>query len=341
MYKERIAYLDVIRIVACTMVIMMHSPMPGSGAPGFVLTGISFVTAPCIGLFFMVSGALLLPTSLSMKEFYKRRLSKIVFPALIWTFIYLLVKIINGSITIDQLPSIVLSIPFSAQGDGILWFMYVLVGLYLITPIISPWLEKASKKEIELILGLWIVSLLYPILSNVVSVNESYTGILYYFSGYAGYYILGYYLHHYKQSVGIIASLLMILLPIIACGISIHLHQEIDLYQYFWYLSIFVVSMACGWYCLLTKISVRGFRLLTLTSSLSFGVYLSHILLMRSFIWKWCGYLNCGWLFQIIVIVILTFALSFVLALFLSMLPFGKYFVGYQVKRKKFNRLLL
>ncbi len=288
MYKERIVYLDVIRIVACVMVILMHSPMPDCGAPGFVLTGISFVTAPSIGLFFMVSGALLLPTSLSMKEFYKRRLSKIVFPTLIWTFIYLLVKIINGSITIDQLPSIVLSIPFSAQGDGILWFMYVLVGLYLITPIISPWLEKASKKEIELILGFWIVSLLYPVLSNVVSVNESNSGVLYYFSGYAGYYILGYYLNHYKPRCGIITSLLMILLPIIVCGISLRIYQDMEFYQYFWYLSVFVVSMACGWFSLLSIINVRGGRLLTLASSFSFGIYLSHILIMRSFIWEWC-----------------------------------------------------
>ena len=335
MNKERIAYLDVIRIVACVMVIMMHSPMPGIGAPGFVLTGLSFITAPCIGLFFMVSGALLLPTSISMKEFYKRRLFKVVFPIMIWTFIYLFVEIINGSISVTQLPSIVLSIPFSAQGDGILWFMYVLIGLYLITPIISPWLEKASKKEIEIVLGLWVVSLLYPILSNAISVNESITGVLYYFSGYAGYYILGYYLSHYKPKVGIIVSLLMILLPIVACFFFIHSNHSLDFYQYFWYLSIFVVSMACGWFCLLSKMNVPGFRLLTVTSSLSFGIYLSHILIMRSFIWKLCGYLNYGWFYQIMFTVILTFALSFVLAFLLSMLPFGKYVVGYQIVQKR------
>ena len=335
MSKERIVYLDVIRILACVMVIIMHSPMPDCGAPGFVLTGISFVTAPCIGLFFMVSGALLLPTSLSMKEFYHKRLSKVVFPALIWTFIYLLVKIINGSITLAQLPSIVLSIPFSAQGNGILWFVYVLMGLYLITPIISPWLKKSSKNEIELVLGLWGISLLYPILSRVITINESNTGILYYFSGYAGYYILGYYLSHYKPRIGIIASLLMILIPIIACGISIHLYQDLDFYRYFWYLSILVVSMACGWFCLLSKISVREVRLLTVASSLSFGIYLSHILIMRSFIWKLCDNINYGWPLQIIFTVMMTLFVSFLLAFLLSMLPFGKYIVGYQILRKK------
>lgn len=333
MDKERIAYLDIIRILACVMVIIMHSPMPDCGTPSFVLTGISFVTAPCIGLFFMVSGALLLPTSLSMKEFYKRRLSKVVFPTLIWTFIYLLVKIINGSITVAQLPSMVLSVPFSAQGDGILWFMYVLIGLYLITPIISPWLEKASKKEIELVLGVWGVSLLYPILQNAVAINESHTGVLYYFSGYAGYYILGYYLHHYKPRVGIIASLLMILIPIIACGISIHLYQDLDFYRYFWYLSIFVISMACGWFCLLSKISVREVRLLTVASSLSFGIYLCHIVFMRSVLWEKGFIVNLFWPAQIMITVLLTFLISLLASYLFSLLPFGRFIVGCQIRR--------
>ena len=335
MNKERIAYLDIVRIVACVMVIIMHSPMPGLGAPGFVLTGLSFVTSPCIGLFFMVSGALLLPTSLSMKTFYKKRLSKVIIPTLLWTFIYLLFKIINGSIIISQLPFIVLSIPFSAQGDDILWFMYVLVGLYLITPIISPWLENATKKEIELILGLWFVSLLYPILTNAVSVNESSTGVLYYFSGYAGYYLMGYYLSHFKPGGGILASMLMILVPISVCGLSIWLNPDIDFYRNFWYLSIFVVTMACGWFSLMSRINMSERESLTVVSSLSFGIYLSHILIMRNLLWKLCIILGVGWFLQIVFTVLFTFVLSILLSYLLSMFPMGKYIVGYRFQRKR------
>ena len=335
MYKERIAYLDVIRIVACAMVIMMHSPMPGCGAPGFVLTGISFVTAPCIGLFFMVSGALLLPTSLSMKEFYRRRLSKVVFPTLIWTFIYLLVKILNGSITVAQLPSMVLSVPFSAQGDGILWFMYVLIGLYLITPIISPWLEKTSKKEIELVLGLWGLSLLYPILSSVISVNESNTGVLYYFSGYVGYFLLGYYLNHYKPQAGIITSVLMILIPVILCGLSIKLIPDIDFYKYFWYLSIFAVSMATGWFILFSRIVANNNIVISILSSVSYGVYLCHILFMRSIIWQISSLFHLGWLFQLSFVFVFTVLCSLVFSYLMATTYFGKYIIGYS-----FNNLV-
>lgn len=59
--KERDLSLDIIRIIACVMVVIMHSPMPSSRANGLFLSSLSYFTAPCIGLFFMVSGALLLP----------------------------------------------------------------------------------------------------------------------------------------------------------------------------------------------------------------------------------------------------------------------------------------
>jgi len=44
---------DVIRIIAM-MLIIMHSPTPGLGTPGIILSTISFLTAPGIGLFFMI-----------------------------------------------------------------------------------------------------------------------------------------------------------------------------------------------------------------------------------------------------------------------------------------------
>lgn len=60
---KRLLYLDIIRLIACLMVIVMHAPMPGVAAEthGAFLVQSSYLTAPCVPLFFMVSGALLLP----------------------------------------------------------------------------------------------------------------------------------------------------------------------------------------------------------------------------------------------------------------------------------------
>lgn len=67
---ERNYKLDLLRVIAIMMIILMHSPMPKS-APGFVLVGISYFTAPGIGLFFMISGALLLGNNMNTSAFLK------------------------------------------------------------------------------------------------------------------------------------------------------------------------------------------------------------------------------------------------------------------------------
>ena len=51
----RNATLDILRVIAMMMIVLMHSTMPRS-ASGIVLAVISYLTSPGIGLFFMVSG---------------------------------------------------------------------------------------------------------------------------------------------------------------------------------------------------------------------------------------------------------------------------------------------
>lgn len=59
--KQRDFSLDLMRTLACVMVVLMHSPMQTDSANSLILSSLSYFTAPCIGLFFMVSGALILP----------------------------------------------------------------------------------------------------------------------------------------------------------------------------------------------------------------------------------------------------------------------------------------
>ena len=333
--NSRILYLDVIRCLACVMVVAMHSPMPGIGTSGLVLSSISFLCAPCIGLFFMVSGALLLPMKgTDSSSFLKKRLTKIVIPTLIWTAVYVIRNILTGKESLHDLPHILASIPFSAQGDGILWFVYVLIGLYLLVPILSPWLEKASRRELHWALGLWGITLLYPLLKMVLEVNESPSGPLYYFCGYAGYFILGHYLHRFRPIVTFWAIAILILAPILAAVWCKLANIEVDFYSVFWYLSIFVVMMAVGWFLLLQR-TVHGqtkpskvTSIVVSFSQCSFGIYLMHILIMRSLLWK-VGFISeYGGIMQIFMTTILTLLLSWGVTYAISLLPGGAYLVG-------------
>lgn len=331
MRNSRILYLDLIRILACTMIVLMHSPMPQLGTSSYVLSTVSFLTAPGIGLFFMVSGALLLPVKTSYISFIKHRLSKILLPTLFWTFVYLIIQLCDGDIALDNIPKRILSIPFSIQGHSILWFMYTLMGLYLLAPIISPWLKNTSKKDIELILMIWGVTLIFPLLKEFITVNNSESGTFYYFSGYAGYFLLGYYLKNYINKLNIFFILALIGIPIliaIYCKLS---DLDVDFYQMFWYLSIPVTMMSIGWFLFVKRdfVNKKALNVTTTLSNCSFGVYLIHIFIMRNFLWNLDFISAYGGLIQIILTTILTLVISYLLVFMISKLPFSKYIIGY------------
>lgn len=85
---------------------------------------------------------------------------------------------------------------------GHLWYVYMLRGLYLLVPILSPWLQVASKRALQGYLGLWAftsllgyIHLLFPEILGERFWNP--TPMLYYFTGFAGYFVLGFYLHRF------------------------------------------------------------------------------------------------------------------------------------------------
>lgn len=336
--KNRILYLDFIRIVACVMIIAMHAPIPDTGLNAYLLSADSLLTAPGIGLFIMVSGALLLPVNMSTGQFLKKRFSKIVGPTVFWTFFYFVLAPYTD--TVDQGNGVMsfLSIPFTPQFNSVLWFMYMLSGLYLLAPILSAWLNQASKRQVEFYLFLWGITMCYPLIRNYANVNEGHSGILYYFGGYAGYFLLGYYLKKYG-CVSVYKSLLLLLVPLAIATITKLLTISIDFYDLFWYLSIFVAMMSIAWFSLLKKIDVTFnassiiHRFVILASNCCFGIYLIHIFVMRSFLWS-CFFLqNMGNIIQIILTTILTFTSSFIIIWLISYLPGAEYIIGFRNRK--------
>lgn len=335
--KPRDNTLDIIRLLACFMVVLMHSPLPSDNANGPFLAAMSYFTAPCIGLFFMVSGALLLPVKTDYFTFLRQRFGKIAIPTVAWSLVYIALRLYYSQSEINVLQAVA-SIPFSAQGEGVLWFMYTLCGLYLLAPILSGWLDQASRQEIQFVLILWSITLCYPLLRLWFSINSSNTGPLYYFGGYAGYFLLGYYLRHYPRRISAWFSGSVALAGAILLLATKKLGIETDFYNMFWYLSIFVAALcAFLWQgiqksIIIHKISGTGISLL---SNLTFGIYMIHILIMRYWLWhqEWIlGITN--YILQTIVVTVLTFTVSIALCYIIAKSPAGEYLIGYRIKKK-------
>jgi len=339
--KQRDLSLDIVRVIACILVVLMHSPMPSPSANGTFLGALSYFTMPCIGLFFMVSGALLLPVKTDCFTFLRRRLSKIVVPTLIWTAVYLCLGIYFSESEINILQA-VMSVPFSAQGHGVLWFMYTLSGLYLLAPVISPWLKEASNNEIGFILILWCVTLCYPFLKYGIVVNSGTTGILYYFTGYAGYFLLGYFLKHRITKLPVIYPIV-----IASAGIGLILFLKsnnitTDFYEMFGYTSIFTAATCCAIWIMVMKMSGTAIAstrrcgggkplIINELSNTSFGIYLVHIVIMRYWLWRteWIQSIN-SYILQTVTIALLTIILSTIVCLLISRTRITTYLIGYR-----------
>lgn len=209
----------------------------------------------------------------------------------------------------------------------------VLVGSHLAVLVANDYSARG-----RLYLFLWGVSLCYPLIGLFLKVETSANGVLYYMSGYAGYFLLGYYLKHYGLSLRFRTVVLGFVLAALAPVIVKVMHWEVDFYSLFWYLSIFVAVQCIFWWQVIHKVmaKVKGQMLrmvpfLIMISNLSFGIYLSHVLVMRVGLWHINFILGIpSYVCQTVVIALLTLVLATMFSYILSKLPLGNVFIGYR-----------
>ena len=107
-----------------------------------------------------------------------------------------------------------------------LWFMYALIPLYLISPILKTLVDTMSSKLFKYCLVLWFVfSSVFPTLAALVPgtvrplfvLSKEFS--LNFINGYIGYFLLGYYLLNYNKKISI--KLLSLIIVLDTAGISI------------------------------------------------------------------------------------------------------------------------
>ena len=212
--KERIAFVDYIRVTACFLVMLVHacevfynmgpvSEVANEANRLWVSVYDGFFGRISVPLFMIVSAFLLVPVrrDMTMCQFYRRRFLRILPPIVIFLVLYAVLPALWGAMTWREALEALMMVPFNFPPiAGHLWFMYPLVSLSLIIPVVSPWLEKASAKEELIFLGIfglstfipWIHRFLYPEIWGECFWN-GFT-MLWYCSGYLGYLVMAHYI---------------------------------------------------------------------------------------------------------------------------------------------------
>ncbi len=327
--EKREIWLDWLRVTACFLVMATHScePFYLGGEGSLILTRsdalwvsvLNVIPRAAIALFIFTSSYLQFPLHYPTGEFFRRRAVRILIPFVFWSIVYALV----WGEPVQNFKDLLLNFNYAA---GHLWFVYMLIGVYLIMPLLSPWAEKVGKRELQIYLCIWIFTTLIPLIRQWVGgpapvvygpsgipnaakyplwgeASWNTYGLFYYLSGFIGYLLLGLY---FRKFVGRISwgKTLAIAIPAFLVGFFIcsggflH-HVWLDSKNYFpvegpvgmaalwegpWLNDTFGVAlMTLGWILVFRKIETGGRfyeKVLLPVSKASYGMYLSHMLLL-------------------------------------------------------------
>ena len=171
----------------------------------------------------------------------------------------------------------------------------MLIGLYLYLPVFSAWVERATKKQMQVFLGLWMLSTLLPYFHQFVSPYAFGTctwnsfGLFYYFAGFNGYLLLGHYLRHHVSCslsrtwpVALVLLVAGFLVTYLGYGHIMSLPEKTpEQIELFWtYNTLNVACMSAAWFLLLKHVSLpaesRAGRFLANLTFCGFGIYMVH-----------------------------------------------------------------
>ena len=239
-----------------------------------------------VPIFVMLSGMLLLGNEESILVFLKKRLAKLIIPLVIWSFIYLLWKE-NNIITWQLVPKkkFLLDVLQGATYYH-LWFIYMIIGLYLITPIIKVFVRNATNKEYLYFFSIWIIaSCGYMVAKKFLNINMKID--LSFVTGWIGYYVLGYYLNNVdipNKIRRIIYGLALVSLTVIVTGTYYLTKSNNFIFDNHLYLAfnlpVMITTIAVFLFIKNSKIDLSKKAIVILSNS-CYQVYLSHLLIIE------------------------------------------------------------
>lgn len=332
---HRLFYLDALRVFAVFSMILLHvaaTPLYREPIDGFnwqVCNVYDSLVRFCVPVFVMISGSIFLSPqkNITIKLIFTKYIVRICTAFIFWSLVY-------ASLAGGGLRSFVLNF---INGHFHMWFLFIIFGLYVTTPLVRKIMDEKKLIEYFLILG-FIFALTLPFVDSFLEGNP----IKRFFSakthinlvlGFQFYYVAGYYLGHYdvpKRYRIIIyhVALLSVIFTIVCTSyVSLKANELVGVFYNNLYPTTAFVAMALflAFKNMCWKPSVKTTLFISALAKLSFGIYLVHVLTLR-FIGLSATSFNP--VFSVPLIALLTFTLSALIVHVMSKIPIlNKYII--------------
>lgn len=295
--KEHIIYLDVIRVVACFWVILVHVssdqmwnlPTNSLDYQVSIFFNTFSISAPAI--FFMLSGAIFLNPefpAISVKKLWGKYILRMAVAYVFWSYLYtFIIWLPYYTFSFETVKAYIREF-FTGIPMYHMWFIPAIISIYMVLPLLKP--AFADKQRCKYYLFLFtVIQILIPTILKFdfpykFLLNSVYSRPPYLLCiGYVGYFVLGYYLsiEEFHPKIRIILYVSGILGLLTAVGIDVYfslcqdtvvlmMSDMFSLNSFFLAIAVFVGFRYIPWH------RTKTIRVISKLSRLTFGIYLVH-----------------------------------------------------------------
>ncbi len=294
---ERTAYFDYLRVFATFAVIVIHV-----SAQNWYITDVNeiywqtynfyeSIVRWAVPVFVMISGALFLEREIPVRKLYSKYILRLITAFVFWSVIYVLFE--EGPV-LSKISAVV-------RGNYHMWFILMIIGLYICIPFFKAIVADEKRIRYFLILSLIFAFVIPQMVMISLDLGNEFIikGIDVFKSdidemnvtmvmGYAGYFVLGYFLNRIELNkktriviyilgllgfaFTIVADLLVALKTQECCN---HYYESFNVNVLFEALAVFTLFK----YAKFENVKMnRFFRAL---AKYSFGAYLIHVLILN------------------------------------------------------------
>ena len=325
MRKIRNINLDLIKVLACIGVVLLHTTMPGFKETGSwnLLAYLYYLGTYSIPLFFMVNGYLLLGKREITYPYILQKVKWILITVSSWTFIVWFFKRDFTTNPIKKIVGSLLQKGYFFQ----FWFFGALILIYLCLPILRKFLNSkrsflyilSSLLTIGLIFELANIILQIPLQSYVIQTFRLWTWLFYYIlGGLVAQFDKDIIKNAFKRWMKIVSILLVLISPVILFFIAKTIYH--NLFAEYFYDILFVKIVSLGFFLTVLTLSLEEnkSKWIVYLSNQTMGVFIIHTYIMK----LWERIFGFNFVGAYLLFALFTLSVSFIIVGMLMKIPY-------------------